>query len=92
MNFALVGLPNFFLLMKKIKKIAFFYLSRDCVSNFSQFNKELEKLGLFMSPLIHILSNREDSISGTVCLYEREVNPVFNKTASFPEKEMFIFI
>ena len=83
---------QFFLIDEKDKKNCFFYISRDCVSNFSQFKKELEKLGLFMSPLIHILWNCEDSISGMICLYEREVNPVFNKTASFPEKEMFTFI
>ena len=59
---------------------------------FSKFTK-VGKLELLKSPWFHILINCEDSLSGTVCLYERErVAQFMVKLPVFKEKNAHIII
>ena len=50
------------------------------------------EIGILEVSLILYLSDCEDSLSDTVCLLEREGDPIKDYITSFQEKEMFMFI
>ena len=72
LNDAVYGLLNFFYFMKEMKNSDLWILVQVALPNFSIFTKILKNLDFLNSPYFHLLSDSEDSLSGTECVLKRE--------------------
>lgn len=71
LNDAVYGLLNFFYFMKEMKNSDLWILVQVALPNFSIFTKILKNLDFLNSPYFHLLSDSEDSLSGTECVLKK---------------------